>query len=103
MLDMAGPALAFSPLETLAFRYCFGEDETVVTVVVAVCGRSVDPLEAACADVAGIFPDSSILLILDFKSSSSSQTVEGGGPESTESVPSAREYARLLVGSGVFG
>lgn len=63
----------------------------MVTVVVAVRGRSPEPLDTAAPDVAGIFPESSIRRIRDFNSSSSSQTEAGAPVESTESVPSARE------------
>jgi len=69
-------------------------------VVVAVLGLSPEPFEIAAPDVAGSFPVSSSFLIRDFRSSSSSQTEEGAATESTESVPSAREYARLVAGSG---
>jgi hypothetical protein len=63
----------------------FGEAETVVALVVAVRGRSSDDLDT---DVDGILPVSSSRWILDFKSSSSSQTVDGAAVEDEDSVPS---------------
>ena len=67
----------------------FGEEEMVVTVVVAVRGRSPEPFETVCPDVAGSFPVNSSFFIRDLSSSSSSQTVDGGAVfEFAESVPS---------------
>ena len=60
----------------------------VVTVVVAVLGRSV--VDMAAAEEEGNLPVSSSFLIRDFSSSSSSQTVDGAAVDSVESVPSTR-------------
>jgi hypothetical protein len=61
----------------------------VVIVVVAVGGLSADALDIAAPDVGGSFPVNSSLCILDFNSSSSSQTVEGAVVDTVDSVPSA--------------
>ena len=66
----------------------FGDEDMVVTVVVAVGGRSSETLDTAAADVAGSLPVSSNRWIRDFKSSSSSHTVEGAFVEAVDSVPS---------------
>ena len=76
--------------ELFCFRCCFGDDETVVTDVVAVRGRS-EALATTAPEVVGIFPPNSILRILLFNSSNSSQTDAAGPVESRDSVPSARE------------
>lgn len=75
--------------ELLVTRACFGDDETVVTVVVAVGGLSLNAPTIAAPDVEGSFPVSSSLRNLDFKSSSSSHTVEGALVDTVDSVPSA--------------
>jgi hypothetical protein len=67
----------------------FGDPDMVVTVVVAVAGRSSDILETAAPEVDGSFPVSSSLLIRDFRSSSSSQTVDGAVVDAVDSVPSS--------------
>jgi hypothetical protein len=64
---------------------CLGEDDKVVACVVAVRGLSFEPVIAA-ADEGGSFPVSSSFLILDFRSSNSSQTVEGAVVEIVDSV-----------------
>ena len=75
--------------ETLVMWRCFGDKELVVTVVVAVGGRSRRVLDIAALDEAGNFPVISSLRILDFMSSSSSQTVEGAVVDTVDSVSSA--------------
>ena len=60
----------------------------MVSVVVAVGGRSFDALETAAPDVVGNFPVSSNLCIRDLRSSSSSHTVDGAVVETLDSVPS---------------
>ena len=77
----------------LALRPCFGDDDRVVTVVVAVRGRSPDTLDIAAADEEGSFPVSSNFRILDFKSSSSSHTVDGAVVDNVDSVPSSRDLS----------
>jgi hypothetical protein len=77
--------------ESVTLRWCLGDDETVVTDVLAVLGLSADALATAAPEVVGIFPPSSILRILDFSSSNSSHTEAAGPVESRDSVPSARE------------
>ena len=67
----------------------FGDRELVVIVVVAVGGRSRTVLDIAAFDEAGNIPVISSLRILDFMSSSSSQTVEGAVVDTVDSVPSA--------------
>ena len=62
----------------------------VVIVVVAVAGRSPVAAEIAASDDAGIFPVSSSLLILDLRSSNSSQTVDGAFVDTVDIVPSTR-------------
>jgi hypothetical protein len=79
--------------ETLDFWLRFGDDDKVVAVVAAVRGRSVDTLDMAAVDDEGNFPVSSSFLILDFKSSSSSQTVDGAVVDSVDSVPSSRAFS----------
>ena len=66
--------------------------------VVAVRGLSEPepPPMTAALEVEGIFPVSSSFLIRDFKSSSSSQTVEGAVCESTESDSAAERFASEL-------
>ena len=64
---------------------CFGDDDKVVAWVVAVLGRSWE-LFIAAADEDGILPVSSSFLILDFRSSSSSHTVDGAVVEMVDSV-----------------
>lgn len=63
---------------------CLGEADMVVAAVVAVLGLSADDI--AAAEDCGSFPVSSSLRILDFKSSNSSQTVEGAAVETDDSV-----------------
>lgn len=63
---------------------CFGEDDIVVAAVVAVFGLS-DVVIAAAED-GGSLPVSSSFRILDLRSSSSSQTVEGAVVEMVDSV-----------------
>lgn len=60
------------------------EDIVVVAAVVAVFGRS--DVDIAAAEDGGSFPVSSNFRIRDFKSSSSSQTVEGAVVEMVDSV-----------------
>lgn len=71
-------------------RRCLGELDNAVTVVAAVRGLSWAAPEMAAWEEGGSFPVSSSLRIRDFKSSSSSQTVEGAVVDSVDSVPSAR-------------
>lgn len=75
--------------EMLLPRPRFGEEDRVVTVVVAVGGRSFEARDIAAPDVGGILPVNSSLCIRDFKSSSSSHTVDGAVVETDDSVPSA--------------
>lgn len=63
---------------------CLGDEDMVVAAVVAVLGRSDDVI--AAADDGGSFPVNSSFRILDFKSSSSSQTVDGAVVEIVDSV-----------------
>ena len=94
-------------------RLCFGEDDTVVTVVVAVGGLSPKALAIAAPEDWGNLPVTSSLRILDFMSSSSSHTVEGAVVDTVDSVPSARgvcgtrscsaiEEERPLVGEALY-
>ena len=63
----------------------FGEDDKAVAWVEPVLGRSLEVVMAA-ADEEGILPVSSNFFILDFKSSSSSHTVDGAVVEIVDSV-----------------
>lgn len=82
--------------EMLLFRPRLGEDDRVVTVVVAVGGRSLDARDIAAPDVGGSFPVNSSLCILDFSSSSSSHKVDGAVVDTEEAVPSAARGASTL-------
>ncbi len=68
-----------------------GDADTVVAFVVAVRGRSSDDLDTAPPVVD--LPVRSRRWILDFKSSSSSQTVDGAAVEDEDSVPSTPLFA----------
>jgi hypothetical protein len=78
-----------SSCDMLSTRVRFGEDEMVVTVVVAVGGRSFEARDIAAPEVAGNFPVNSSLCIRDLRSSNSSQTVDGAVVDTDDSVPSA--------------
>lgn len=77
----------------LPFRPCFGDDDSVVTVVVAVRGLSPDIVDIAAADEAGNFPVNSNFQILDFRSSNSSHTVDGAVVDNVDSVPSCLYFS----------
>jgi len=64
----------------------FGDDEIVVMVVVAVGGRSFRTVDIAAFDDFGSIPVSSSLRNRDFRSSNSSQTVDGAVVETVDSV-----------------
>lgn len=72
------------------FRPRLGEEESVVTVVVAVGGRSVIALVIAAPDDVGILAVSSSFRSLDLRSSNSSKMVDGAVVETVDSVPSGR-------------
>lgn len=72
----------------LSFPGRFGDEDIVVTVVVAVGGRSSESRDTAAPDVDGSFPVSSRRWIRDLRSSSSSHTVDGAVLEVVDSVPS---------------
>lgn len=74
--------------EVLTPRGSLGEDDMVVTVVVAVRGRSVVPEDGFAPKKLGSFPVNSNFRILDFRSSSSSHTVDGAVVDTVDSVPS---------------
>jgi hypothetical protein len=87
---------SFCEAEVTVLSFCcslfpdlFGDEDIVVTVVVAVGGLSSDSLETAAAEVDGNFPVSSNRWIRDFRSSSSSQTVDGAVVDAVDSVPSS--------------
>jgi hypothetical protein len=87
----------------LAPRLRFGDVDMVVAVVVAVGGLSPLAWETAAPEVAGSLPVNSSFRILDFKSSNSSQTVDGAV---VDVVPSSVLSAALgnsatLTGSAV--
>jgi hypothetical protein len=73
-----------------------GEADTVVALVVAVLGRSSEDLDIPPPGVDGCFPVRSRRWILDFRSSNSSQTVEGAAVEEEDSVPSTAWFASEL-------
>lgn len=62
----------------------------MVTVVVAVRGRSAEAEEIASCEEGGSLPVNSNLRIRDFRSSNSSHTVEGAVVDNVDSVPSCR-------------
>ena len=66
-----------------------GDEDMVVMVVVAVGGRSFRAFDMAAFDDFGKIPVSSSFRSLDFRSSSSSQTVDGAVVETVDSVPGA--------------
>lgn len=74
----------------------FGDADMVVAFVVAVGGRSSDVLDVVAPEVGGILPVSSSLWIRDFRSSNSSQTVEGAAVELEDSVPSTPWFVSEL-------
>ena len=76
--------------DMLLLRPLLGEDDIVVTVVVAVAGRSLEARDIAAPEVAGSLPVNSSLCILDLRSSNSSHTVDGAVVDTVDSVPSAR-------------
>ncbi len=90
MLSTPRPLTVDASGDTGLSRLCFGDDDTVVTVVVAVRGLSPKTPAIAAPEDWGILPVSSSLRILDFMSSSSSHTVEGAVVDTVDSVPSAR-------------
>src|SRR2546430_6827440 len=71
---------------------CFGDVDIVVAFVVAVRGLSPVAEDIAAADEDGNFRVSSSFLNRDFKSSSSSHTVDGAVVEMVESVASRARY-----------
>lgn len=81
----------------LAFCLCFGDEDTVVTVVVAVRGRSPAIEDMAAADEEGSFPVNSSFRIRDFRSSSSSQMVDGAVVDMVDSVPSFLDFVVVSV------
>lgn len=74
----------------LVLRACLGDDDMVVIVVVAVRGLSAETVEMAAWEDVGSFPVSSSFRIRDFRSSNSSQTVDGAVVDNVDSVPSCR-------------
>lgn len=70
-------SLLISSIDVLSPRPLLGDVDIVVAVVVAVGGRSPVARETAAPDVGGALPVNSNFRILDFRSSSSSQTVDG--------------------------
>jgi hypothetical protein len=83
--------MAESVGEMLALA-CFGDTDIVVAFVVAVLGLSPVAEDIAAAEEEGNFPVSSSFLIRDFRSSSSSQTVDGAVVDIVESVASRARY-----------
>ena len=67
-----------------------GDVDMVVTVVVAVGGRSTATPEMAAPEEIGILAVSSSFRNLDLRSSSSSKIVDGAVVDTVDSVPSAR-------------
>lgn len=72
----------------------FGDDEVVVMVVVDVGGRSFRTFDIAALDDFGKTPVSSSLRNRDFRSSNSSQTVDGAVVETVDAVPATWEVSR---------
>ena len=76
--------------ELLAALRRLGENDPAVSVVSAVRGRSRYADEMAAFEVVGSAPPvNSIFRILAFRSSSSSQTVEGAVVDTVDAVPSS--------------
>jgi len=91
--------MAESGGEVLALA-CFGDVDMVVAFVVAVRGLSPVAEDIAAAEEEGNFPVSSSFLIRDFRSSSSSQTVDGAVVDIVDSVASrARYFGRSEISS----
>lgn len=65
----------------------------MVMVVVAVRGLSFDAPDIASWDDGGSFPVSSSFRMRDFRSSSSSHTVDGAVVDNVDSVPSTRDLS----------
>lgn len=86
MLACSGIVEASGDALTLWRR--LGLDDISVKVVLAVAGRSPYTVDMAALEEEGRLPVSSILRMRDFKSSSSSQTVEGAVVDTVDSVPS---------------
>ena len=82
--DTASPPTMLSDGARLALRSCRVDDEMVLGSVVADRSRSVLKFETEALDP-GIRPPNSRFLILDLRSSSSSQTVEGAVCDNAES------------------
>src|SRR5271163_3498385 len=83
--------MAESGGEVLALA-CFGDADIVVAFVVAVRGLSPVAEDIAAADEEGNFPVNSSFLMRDFRSSSSSQTVDGAVVDMVDSVVSRTGY-----------
>ena len=77
---------------------CCGDPDIVVAAVVAVRGLSAELI--AAADDEGSLPVSSSLRILDFRSSNSSQTVEGAVVEIVDSVATCSSVLDLIMCAG---
>lgn len=88
----------------LPTRPLFGEVELVVTVVVAVLGLSFEEFDRVAAEVGGIFPITSTLLMRCLRSSNSSQIVDCAVVDVVDSVSSvpARGISTSSLGSIVF-
>ena len=90
-------SLLLSTIDWLAPRPLLGDVDIVVAVVVAVGGLSPVARETAAPEVAGGLPVNSSFRILDFRSSNSSQTVDGAV---VDTVPSS-VLSTTAAGSGV--
>lgn len=82
--------------DMLLFRPRLGDEDMVVTVVVAVGGLSLEARDIAAPDVGGSFPVNSNLCIRDLSSSNSSHKVDGAVVDTVDSVPSATRGVSVL-------
>lgn len=91
--------------EALAPEPRLGDADMVVAFVVAVGGRfSSELLDMAAPELEGILPVSSSRLIRDFRSSSSSHTVDGAAVDEEDSLPSTPWLVSVLgMGSSLEG
>lgn len=85
---VSGPLTVVAPGERPSARPCFGDDDIVVMVVVAVGGRSPNTWDIAESDETGNLPLSSSFRIRCLRSSTSSQIVDGAVVETVDSVSS---------------
>ena len=97
MLVSPGSKVTDGSEEIWSVLRCFGDDDMVVMVVVAVGGRSFNAFDIAAFEEFGSAPVSSSLRSLDFISSWSSETVYGSVVDTVDSVPAARAIPEAVA------